>query len=139
MADSMIDTYDDEYDDYDNEYDNEYDNDFDRVTARDIAQFLHHHAELRAGPRGDDPAERAAFLHRKADLFNRIADQAALIRTDAYVEQVRQMATNARTAAEKTELQLPQQPVGPNQRRTTNPPPGTGGAKSQEKSGASSG
>ena len=85
MADSMIDTYDDEYDDYDNEYDN----DFDRVTARDIAQLLHHHAELRAGPRGDDPAERAAFLHRKADLFNRIADQAALIRTDAYVEQGR--------------------------------------------------
>jgi hypothetical protein len=136
MTDTMIDTYDHNEDD---DYDNRYDNDFDRVTARDIAQFLHHHAELRAGPRGDDPAERAAFLHRKADLFTRIADQAARIRTDAYVEQVRQMATNARTAAEKTEQQLPQQLVEPHQRRTPNRPPDTGGAKPQEKSGASSG
>jgi hypothetical protein len=88
-------------------YDGDYDNDYDRVTARDIAQFLHHHAELRAGPRGDDPAERAAFLHRKADLFTRIADQAARIRTDAYIEQVRQLATDARTAAQKADLQLP--------------------------------
>jgi hypothetical protein len=126
--DSMIDNYDDEYG-----------NDYDRVTAREIAQFLDYHAELRAGPRGDDPAERAAFLHRKADLFTRIAEQAARIRTDAYSEQVRQLATDARTAAQKADLQLLQQRVGPNPRRTPNHPPDTGGARSQEKSGASSG
>ena len=126
--DSMIDHCDDEYD-----------NDYDRVTARDIAQFLHHHAELRTGPRGDDPAQRAAFLHRKAELFTRIANQAARIRTDAYVEQVRQMATDARAAAEKINLQLPQQRVGPPHRRTLDRPPDASGATSQEKSGASSG
>jgi hypothetical protein len=45
----------------------------DRVTAREIAEFLRHLAELRAGTRGGDPAERAAFLARKAELFTRLA------------------------------------------------------------------
>ncbi len=44
----------------------------DHVTAREIADFLRHLAELRAGTRGDDPGERAAFLARKAELFTRI-------------------------------------------------------------------
>lgn len=43
------------------------------VTAREIADFLRNLAELRAGPRGDDPGERAAFLARKAELFTRLA------------------------------------------------------------------
>jgi hypothetical protein len=48
-----------------------YDSDYDRVTARDIADFLHHLAELRNGHAESviDPAQRAAFLSRKADLF----------------------------------------------------------------------
>jgi hypothetical protein len=45
----------------------------DHVTAREIADFLRHLAELRASARGDDPAERAAFLARKAELFTRLA------------------------------------------------------------------
>jgi hypothetical protein len=45
----------------------------DPVTVREIAEFLRHLAELRAGTRGDDPAERAAFLARKAELFTRLA------------------------------------------------------------------
>lgn len=81
------------------------------VTTADIAEFLHHLAALRFGaPPADDPAERAAFLARKAELFTRIADQHAP--TDpGYAEQVRQMATQAHTAADH-HLRLPQQPVG---------------------------
>jgi hypothetical protein len=45
----------------------------DHVTVREIADFLHHLAELRAGARSDDPTERAAFLARKAELFTRLA------------------------------------------------------------------
>jgi hypothetical protein len=45
----------------------------DPVTAREIADFLRDLAELRSGARGDDPAERAAFLARKAELLARIA------------------------------------------------------------------
>jgi hypothetical protein len=72
--------------------------DYDAVTARDIAEFLHHLAELRSSARADDPAERAAFLTRKAEVLTRIADQYA--RTDpAYSRQVQQLATDARTAA----------------------------------------
>jgi hypothetical protein len=44
----------------------------DPVTAREIAEFLRHLAELR-GARGGDPTERAAFLARKAELFTRLA------------------------------------------------------------------
>ena len=44
------------------------------VTAGEIGQFLRDLAELRVGARGDDPAERAAFLTRKAALFARIPD-----------------------------------------------------------------
>jgi hypothetical protein len=42
------------------------------VTAREIAEFLRHLTELR-GARGGDPTERAAFGHRKAELFARLA------------------------------------------------------------------
>jgi hypothetical protein len=49
----------------------------DQVTAREITEFLRHLAELRVSARRDDPARRAAFLARKADLFTRIAAQHA--------------------------------------------------------------
>ncbi|HVH21920.1 MAG TPA: ATP-binding protein, partial [Pseudonocardia sp.] len=42
------------------------------VTAGEIAEFLRHLTELR-GARGGDPTERAAFGHRKAELFARLA------------------------------------------------------------------
>src|SRR4051795_10050439 len=44
-------------------YDTEHDNNYDRVTAHDIAEFLHHLAELRNGHAESvlDPAQRAAF------------------------------------------------------------------------------
>jgi hypothetical protein len=118
--------------------------DYDTVTARDIAGFLHYYADLCCSARGDDPAERAAFLDRKADLFTRMANQAARGRpasyTDPWIEQVRQMATDARTAANHARLeQLPQQRVGPEPRRTTDRQPSTGGATPEEKSGATSG
>jgi hypothetical protein len=130
-------------------YDTDYDNAYDRVTARDIADLLHHLAEMRCGTRGDrhsnaainpiDPAERAAFLSRKADLFTRIARRAERIRVDDYSRQVRQMANDARAAAEQAQLQLPQQRVGPTHRRTPAHPAAPAGARSQENSGASSG
>jgi hypothetical protein len=129
----------DDNDDHDHDHDH---CDYDTVTARDIAEFLHDYADLRCSARGDDPAERAAFLNRKADLFTRMANKAARGRpasyTDAWIEQVRQMATDARTAANHaTRLELlPQQRVGPEPRRTTDRRPAAGGATSQEKSGA---
>ena len=86
-----------------------------------------------------DPAERAAFLSRKADLFTRIARNAEQTRVDDYSRQVRQMATDARTAAEQAQLQLPQQQVGPDQRRTSARPLTSRGARSEENSGATSG
>ena len=43
------------------------------VTVGEIAEFLGHLTELRASGRGDDPAARAAFGHRKAELFTRLA------------------------------------------------------------------
>ena len=118
---------------YEQTYDTDYEHAYDRVTAHDIADLLHHLAEMRCG----DPAERAAFLSRKADLFTRIARHAEQTRVDDYSRQVRQMATDARTAADQT--QLPPQQVGPNQRRTPDGPLATDGARSQENSGASSG
>jgi hypothetical protein len=42
------------------------------VTAREIAEFLRHLAELSHSPRGGDPGARAAFLARKAELFTRL-------------------------------------------------------------------
>jgi hypothetical protein len=131
----MIDTADgvDETDSYDNEYA--------RVTERDIADLLHHLAEMRCGASTAviEPAERAAFLTSKAELFTRIARRAERTRVDDYSRQVRQMATDARTAAEQARLQLPQQRVGPTRRRTPARPPTAAGARSQENSGASSG
>ena len=118
----------------------DYIDEFDRVTARDIADFLDHHATLRcADPGGDDPTARAAFLHRKADLFTRIADQEARIRVDAYVEQVRHMAADARAAAHRAVLHLPQQRVEPTPSATPPPEPDPTGARSQKNPGASSG
>ena len=59
----------------------EFDNAYDRVTARDIADLLHQASEQRGHPGAGitsiiGPAERAAFLFYKAELFTRIADQA---------------------------------------------------------------
>jgi hypothetical protein len=121
--------------------DSQHDNDYDRVTARDIADLLHHLAEIRCtGHRYlVDPAERATFLSRKADLFTRLTEQAERTRVDAYSQQIRQMAATARAAADQAQLQLPHQRLGPNQRRIPNPSPETGGARSEENSGASSG
>ena len=120
------------------------DNVYDRVTVRDIADLLHHLAEMRCStPDGInnviDPAERAAFLSRKAELFTRIAQDAERTGVDDYSRQVRQMATDARTAAEQAQLQLPQQQVGPDQRRTSARPLTSRGARSEENSGATSG
>jgi hypothetical protein len=113
--------------------------DYDAVTAHDIAEFLHHLAELRCAPGdGPDPAGRAAFLVRKAELFSRIADQSVRSHSDGYSEQVRQMADNAGAAADRAHLEMPRQRVEPDPRRTSNVEPGRGGATSQEKSGASS-
>jgi hypothetical protein len=112
--------------------------DYDRVTAADIADFTHHLAELRFGqPRAGDPAERAIFLARKADLLARIAAQH--IHTDPdYAQHVLQLARDAHTAAAQTALQLPLQQVGPTHRRTPAGQPTSGGARSEENSGASS-
>jgi hypothetical protein len=43
------------------------------VTVGEIAEFLRHLTDLRVSGRGDDPAARAAFLARKAELFTRLA------------------------------------------------------------------
>jgi hypothetical protein len=123
-------------------YERDFDNAYDRVTARDIADLLHHAAQMRCSTRDDinnviDPAERAAFLSRKAELFTRIAQDAERTGVDDYSRQVRQMATDARTAAEQA--QLPQQQAGPDQRRTSTRPLTSRGARSEENSGATSG
>ena len=112
--------------------------DYDIVTSRDITELLHCLAHLHWGVHSGDPAERTAFLHRKAELFTRIADQHAR-RDPTYSAEVRQLAANARTAAENTDLRLPKQRTGPNQRRTPGRQPDTGGSRSQENSGANSG
>ncbi|MFC4949237.1 hypothetical protein [Pseudonocardia sp. GCM10023141] len=130
---------------YPQTFERDYDNAYDRVTARDIADLLHQFTEMRCSPRGGvidtviDPAERAAFLSRKAELFTRIARRAERTRVDDYSRQVRQMATDARHAAEQARLQIPQQRVGPDQRRTLDGPTARDGAESEENSGASSG
>ncbi len=111
--------------------------DYDAVTAADIAEFLHHLADLRIGAPGEDLAARAAFLTAKADLFTRIADQHA--ETDpGYATQVRQMARDTRGAAARGATAVPRQ-VGPNQRRTPPDHAQPDGARAQENSGASSG
>jgi hypothetical protein len=69
-----------------------------RVTAREIAEFLHELARHHVPDRGGDPTSHATLLARKADLFTRIADQHA--HTDpVHAEQARQAAERARTAA----------------------------------------
>jgi hypothetical protein len=112
--------------------------DYDRVTATDIDEFTRHLAELRHGqPRADDPAQRALFLARKADLLIRIAAQHT--RTDPdHAEHILRLALTAHTAAEQAALQIPHQRVGPTHRRTRTPQPSPGGARTEENSGASS-
>ena len=112
---------------------------YDAVTAADIAEFLHHLANLRLGePPAGDPTDRIAFLARKSELFSRIAQQ--YTRTDpGYAEQVRQMAIDARAAADHAAaLQPHRQRVGPKHRRTRHDQPPPAGAKTEEKTGASS-
>ena len=117
----------------------DHDHTYDRVTAADIAEFTHHLAELRLGqPRAHKSTERALFLARKADLLIRIAAQHT--RTDpGYAEHVLQLARDAHSAAEQAALELPHQRVGPTSRRTPTPQLASGGATSEENSGASSG
>lgn len=114
-------------------------NDYDTVTAADIASFAHHLADLRRGPpHGDDPAERAVFLARKADLLIRIAEQHT--HTDpGYASHVLQLARDAHAAAEQATLELPLPRVGPTHRRTRIRHTPSDGARSKENSGASSG
>jgi hypothetical protein len=47
----------------------------DHVTAREITEFLRDLARLRSPAVGADPAEHAALLARKTELFARIAAQ----------------------------------------------------------------
>ena len=54
---------------------------FTRDTVGEIAQFLGHLTKLRTHGRDDDPAARAAFLHRKAELFTRLTTDPALSTT----------------------------------------------------------
>ena len=54
----------------------------DPVTAGEIAEFLRHLARFRSPAVGGDPADHAALLARKAELFARIADQHAHAVTD---------------------------------------------------------
>jgi hypothetical protein len=106
--------------------------DYDHVTAADIADFTHYLAQLRFGqPRADDPAERAVFLARKAELLTRIAAQHT--RTDpGYAEHVLHLALDAHAAAEQAALHLPLQRVGPTHRRTRTRQRPSGGARSEE-------
>jgi hypothetical protein len=43
------------------------------VTIREIAEFLRHLTDLRVSGRDADPDARAAFGHRKTELFTRLA------------------------------------------------------------------
>ena len=52
------------------------------VTAGEIAEFLRHLARFRSPAVGEDLADHAALLARKAELFARIADQHAHAATD---------------------------------------------------------
>ena len=74
------------------------DHDCGPVTPGEIAEFLHRLARHRSTILGGDPAEHAALLAHKAELFARIADQHA--HTDpAHADQARQAAERARAAA----------------------------------------
>lgn len=53
------------------------------VTAREIAEFLRHLARFRSPAADHDPAEYAALLVRKTELFARIAEQHAGAATGA--------------------------------------------------------
>ncbi len=84
------------------------DHDCGPVTAGEIAEFLHRLARHRSTILGGDPAEHAALLAHKAELFARIADQHA--HTDpAHADQARPAAERARAAvtrhAENTDTQ----------------------------------
>lgn len=47
------------------------------VTISEIAEFLRHLADLSTSGRNADPDARAAFLHRKAELFTRLDTDSA--------------------------------------------------------------
>ena len=112
--------------------------DYDRVTAADIAEFTRHLADLRYNqPRASDPAERALFLARKADLLARIAAQHTRPDPD-YAEHVLQLARAAHDTAEQAALQVPHQRAGPTPRRTPTRQPPPIGASSEKNSGARS-
>ncbi|MGH8921946.1 MAG: hypothetical protein ACRD0H_26995 [Actinomycetes bacterium] len=68
------------------------------MTSRDVTELLHCLAHLRWGVHGNDTPERTAFLHRKAQLFTRIADQYTR-RDPSYSAEVRQLAADALAAS----------------------------------------
>ena len=96
--------------------------DYPAVTARDIAEFLDHLAALRYGAGAERP-RRAGRVpgSQSRTLLTRIADQHA--HTDpAYAAQVRQIATDALTAAaEPDRPPVTTTTVGPTRKRTTHP------------------
>lgn len=106
------------------------------VTVGEIADLLHRIRTLTDNP-VTDPAERAQVLARKADLLARIADQRAGEWTCEHADQARQVAHDAQAIAAAARHIAAQ--VGPNHGRTPDQPSTTGGAKSEENSGASSG
>jgi hypothetical protein len=112
------------------------------VTVGEIADLLH---DIRAlsFPSPADPAARAELLARKADLLARIAEQHADQWTCQHADQARQVARDAQILAiQARQIGEPAQHassrVGPNQRRTNRPLALSGGAESEENSGASS-
>ena len=129
---------------YPQTYERDFDNVYDRVTVRDIADLLHHPPRCAAAPAtasttSSIPPSGPRSCPARPTLFTRIAQDAERTGVDDYSRQVRQMATDARTAAEQAQLQLPQQQVGPDQRRTSARPLTSRGARSEENSGATSG
>ena len=74
--------------------------DYDLVTSLDVTELLHCLGHLHWGIHGNDTTERTAFLHRKAELFTRIANQHAQ-RDPIYSAEVRQLAANADGASRK--------------------------------------
>ena len=49
------------------------------VTVGEIAEFLRHLTDLRTSGSDGDPDARATFLHRKAELFTRLAADPAIL------------------------------------------------------------
>ena len=117
---------------------------YDRVTAHDIADLLHH-ARRDALQR---PRRVKRHRSRRAGRVpvpqGRICSPASpsTPNTPASTPTASNPADgrhDARAAAEHAQPQLPQQRLGPDQRRTPHRPPTSGGARSEENPGASSG